>query len=493
MLPAYFDFMMKEVHSMQGEWTGKVYEGGTAYLGIPYALPPVGERRFCKPVEVDAIPGVYNKFGPAAPQWGGDEPMSEDCLYLNLYVPDGAKKAPVLFWIHGGASMVGSGARPEYDGRALSREGIIVVTFNHRLGALGFLAHPSLSAETKEGVSGNWGVWDIVAAWNWVRRNISIFGGDPDRITMGGQSAGAGATEYLMTYPPVAEHMAGAALMSTTPYEYRGIPRSVAHYEAMGKEYMDLLGASSAKELRSIPAMKWIYRSDMMRRGGFSFAWDNELFSEGLQEAFFAGHYPKVPMLIGSTFEERCFRLDDDYGLEAYHAEVQRRFGEDAEAFLRFYDPKDDAQAIRCRSEGLAGDRPHAAVRFTARMAARWQKSIYVYRFAQEPPHPANVYGSDHSDDVPYWFGALDRIDRPWTAKDREVSSFMVRALANFVRSGDPNGSGARIWPDFAEREASCLIGPRDCCDAFRIEENPVPEKWYIQDRHSAYSHLLET
>lgn len=477
---------------MLKDWQGKKYEGGTAYLGIPYAMPPVGERRFRKPVEVDAIPGVYDKFGPAAPQWGSDEPMSEDCLYLNLYVPDGAEKAPVLFWIHGGASMVGSGARPEYDGRTLSREGIIVVTFNHRLGALGFLAHPSLSAERGDGVSGNWGVWDIVAAWNWVQRNIGIFGGDPDRVTMGGQSAGAGATEYLMTYPPVAERMAGVVLMSTTPYEYRGIPRSVEHYEEMGKAYMDELGASTAEELRSIPAMNWIYRSDMMRRGGFSFAWDNELFSEELQEAFFAGHYPKVPMLIGSTFEERRWRPDEDYTLAAFQDEIQRRFGAEAETFRQFYDPKDDAEAIRCRSEGLAGDRPHAAVRFTARMAACWQKNIYVYRFAQEPPREGNVRGSDHSDDVPYWFGALDRFDRPWTEKDRAVSRFMVKALANFVRTGDPNNEGETLWPDFTGGEASCLIGPRDSENATRIEENTAPEKWLIQDRHSAYTHLLD-
>ncbi len=477
---------------MVKDWHGKKYEGGTAYLGIPYALPPVGERRFRKPVEVDAIPGVYDKFGPTAPQWGSDEPMSEDCLYLNLYVPDGAEKAPVLFWIHGGASMVGSGARPEYDGRGLSREEMIVVTFNHRLGALGFLAHPSLSAEREDGVSGNWGVWDIVAAWNWVRRNISTFGGNPDRITMGGQSAGAGATEYLMTYPPVAEHMAGVVLMSTTPYEYRGIPRSMAHYEAMGKEFMDVLGVSTAAELRAVPAMKWIYRSDMMRRGGFSFAWDNELFSEELQEAFFAGHYPKVPMLIGSTFEERCWRTDEDYTLEAFYDDVRRRFGVDAEAFLRFYNPKDDAEAIRYHSEGLAGDRPHAAVRFTARMAVRWQKNVYVYRFAQEPPREANVRGSNHSDDVPYWFGALDRFERKWTEKDRAVSRFMVKALANFVRTGNPNGDKKAIWPDFAEEESSCLIGPRDCEDVVRIEDNSAPEKWMIQDRHSAYAHLLE-
>lgn len=472
------------------QWQGKAYEGGTAYLGIPYALPPVGALRFCKPVEVDAVPGRYDRFGPVSPQWGSDEPMNEDCLYLNLYVPENARDLPVLFWIHGGASIVGSGSRPEYDGRALSREGIIVVTFNHRLGALGFLAHPALRSET--GVSGNWGVWDIVAAWNWVRRNIRQFGGDPDRVTMGGQSAGAGATEYLMTYPGVARHMAGAVLMSTSPFEYRNIPLSLAHYEAQGMAYMDRLGASTAEALRTIPAMNWIYDRAMIAQGGFSFARDNELFSEGLQDAFHAGHYPKIPMMIGSTQEERCYRLDEAYSLDQLRADAQRRFGDEAEAFMRLYRPQTAEDAIRCRHEGLNGDRAYAAVRFSARQAARFQKQVYVYRFAQEPPREQGVRGSNHSDDVPYWFGALDRFDQPWTEKDHAVSRFMVRALACFVRTGNPNADGEKDWPDFTDRQAACIIGPRDSQATHRVEENDQAEKWALQDRYSAYSHLIE-
>ncbi len=471
------------------QWQGKPYEGGTAYLGIPYALPPVGELRFRKPVEVDAIPGRYDRFGPASYQWGSDEPMSEDCLYLNLYVPEGAKDLPVLFWIHGGASIVGSGSRPEYDGRALSREGIIVVTFNHRLGALGFLAHPSLTAE--QGVSGNWGVWDIVAAWNWVRRNIRQFGGDPDRITLGGQSAGAGATEYLMTCPAVAEHLAGVALMSTSPFEYRNIPLSLAHYEAQGKDYMERLGAFTAEELRAIPAMKWAFDRDFIAQGGFSFTRDYELFSEGLQDAFHAGHYPKVPMMIGSTLEERCYRMDEKCSIEQLREEAQRRFGEDAEEFMRLYHPRTAEEAIHCRHEGLGGDRAHAAVRFSAREAARFQKQVYVYRFTQEPPRADGRRGSNHSDDVPYWFGALDWFDRPWTARDRAVSRFMMRSLAQFVRTGNPNCPGEQAWPDFTDQEEICLIGPRGCEDIHRVEDNSQAEKWALQDKHSAYCHLL--
>lgn len=472
------------------QWQGKVYEGGTAYLGIPYALPPVGPLRFRKPVEVDAVPGRYDKFGPVSLQWGSDEPMSEDCLYLNLYVPDNAHDLPVLFWIHGGASIVGSGSRPEYDGRTLSREGIIVVTFNHRLGALGFLAHPALRSET--GVSGNWGVWDIVAAWNWVRRNIRQFGGDPDRITMGGQSAGAGATEYLMTYPDVAQHIVGAALMSTSPFEYRDIPYSLKHYEAQGKAYMDQLGVTTAEELWAIPAMKWAYDREMIAKGGFSFARDFELFCEGLQDAFHAGHYPKIPMLIGSTKEECCYRLNEEYTIAQLQEDVQRRFGDEAQTFMQLYQPKTVEDAIRCRYEGLNGDRAHAAVRFSARQTSRFQKQVYVYRFAQEPPREAGVRGSSHSDDVPYWFGTLDRFDRPWTEKDREVSRFMLRALACFVRTGNPNLTGEKAWPDFSDREDVCIIGPRGSEETHLVEENELPDKWELQDRHSAYCHLLE-
>lgn len=471
------------------QWQGKPYEGGTAYLGIPYALPPVGELRFRKPVEVEAIPGCYDKFGPAAPQWGSDEPMSEDCLYLNLYVPDGAQDLPVLFWIHGGASIVGSGSRPEYDGCALSREGIIVVTFNHRLGALGFLAHPMLRDD--KGTSGNWGVWDMVAAWHWVRRNISQFGGDPDRITMGGQSAGAGATEYLMTYPDVARNMAGAVLMSTSPFEYRGIPRSLEHYEAQGISYMDRLGVSTQEQLRTIPAMNWVYDRDMIAQGGFSFARDDVLFTEGLQEAFHAGHYPKIPMMIGSTQEERCFRLDEAYSLDQLRQEAQRRFGDDAEEFMRLYQPQTAEDVIRCRHEGLNGDRAHAAVRFSARQAARFQKQVYVYRFAQETPREHGMCGSNHSDDVPYWFGTLDRIARAWTERDREVSDFMMQALACFVRTGCPNRPGEAVWPDFTDRQEVCIIGPRKSRATHQVEGNVQQDKWALHDKYSAYSHLL--
>lgn len=279
-------------------------------------------------------------------------------------------------------------------------------------------------------MSGNWDVWDIVTAWNWVRRNIRQFGGDPDRITMGGQSAGTGATEYFMTCSEVVKHLAGVALMSTSPFEYRDVPLSLAHYEAQGNTYMDRLGVSAVEELRAIPAMKWVFDRDFIAQGGFAFTWDYELFGEGIQDTFHAGHYPRIPMMIGSTLEERSYRMDEEYIIEPLQEEAKLRFGVDAENYIRLYHPRTVEEAIHYRHEGMGGDRAHAAVRFSARETARFQKQVYVYRFAQERPHEDGRRDSNHSEDVPYWFNTLDRFDLPWTERDRAVADFMMRAGA---------------------------------------------------------------
>lgn len=214
----------------------KESNGVSSFWGIRYAKPPVGDLRFKNSVLIKNYCGLQNatKPGNISWQWIDDRPnwqkpvemMSEDCLFLNVFTPSKSvdERLPVLFWIHGGASITGAGSDPVLNGKELAAKGVIVVTFNYRLGALGFLVHPELSKHDPHNTSGNYGVTDILTALEWVKRNISMFGGDANHIVMGGQSAGAGATAYLLASPLFATPLKGAIMMSTSPTSYPDIP-----------------------------------------------------------------------------------------------------------------------------------------------------------------------------------------------------------------------------------------------------------------------------
>ena len=266
-----------ETKTKYGQVHGVQKDGYTVFRGVPYAKPPVGEKRFCPPEEPACWEGVYkaDHFGCVCPQtehepdsfYGKEfylDPefgmnQSEDCLYLNIWTPANTvdEKLPVAFWIHGGAFMHGFSHESEFDGAAYCERGVILVTINYRLGAFGFLAHPWLSEESGVGRSGNYAILDQIAALKWVKENIAAFGGDPENITVFGQSAGCMSVQTLISSPLTENWISKAIFQSAGGYDTglnRDMPLSEA--ETIGQEFVELSGAKSLEELRAIPAEK---------------------------------------------------------------------------------------------------------------------------------------------------------------------------------------------------------------------------------------------
>ena len=389
--------------------------GVTVFKGIPYAAPPVGELRWQAPQPVAPWEGVKvcDSFGPIAPQpgnkpgtfygdefyWQGTPEESEDCLYLNVWAPTSTlgKKAdlPVALWIHGGAYMNGYGYEVTMDGDEWAKRGVILVTINYRLGTLGFLSHPELTAE--QGQSGNYGTMDQAAALRWVHDNIGQFGGDPSRITIFGQSAGAMSVKTLLVSPLSRDLMAGAIIQSGGGLNTRGLSPdgSQEQFDAVGKAAMDNAGLTNLADMRAASTQQI-----RTVQGWFMPHPDGKVVTGSFEEAFFDGSIAQVPILIGYN--------KDDMG--ALGGEVVDRF-----CALR--------DSLGC--------------------------PVYEYEFLRELPtdeaHPASAAGAFHSAELWYMFGTLDRSWRPFTQADHALSVRMLDAWTDFCKSGNPG------WPAYKQ------------------------------------------
>lgn len=389
--------------------------GVTVFRGIPYAAPPVGEFRWQAPQPVVPWEGVKvcDSFGPIAPQpgnkpgtfygdefyWQGTPEESEDCLYLNVWAPSKTlgKKAdlPVALWIHGGAYMNGYGYEVTMDGDEWAKRGVILVTINYRLGTLGFLSHPELTAQ--QGQSGNYGTMDQAAALRWVHDNIGQFGGDPSRITIFGQSAGAMSVKTLLVSPLSRNLMAGAIIQSGGGLNTRGLSPdgSQEQFDAVGKAAMDNAGFTNLADMRAAT-------TEQIRtvQAWFMPHPDGKVVTGSFEEAFFDGSIAQVPILIGYN--------KDDMG--ALGGEVVDRF-----CALR--------DSLGC--------------------------TVYEYEFLRELPtdesHPASAAGAFHSAELWYMFGTLDRSWRPFTQADHALSIRMLDAWTDFCKSGNPG------WPAYKQ------------------------------------------
>ena len=478
-------------------YQGKVSEGGVGcYWGIPYAKPPVGRLRFEFPEKLEDHTGLYYAFnpGPISYQYISDkeedwkkptEAMSEDCLYLNIFTPAKVEqdRLPVLFWIHGGASIEGRGSDPVLDGSKLAERGIVVVTFNHRLGALGFLAHPELTKHSALGISGNYGVMDILMALEWVCSHIEVFGGDPNHIVMGGQSAGAGATAYLMMSPLLKVKLKGAILLSTSPFTYDGIPYSLEYYEQKGKAYMDKLGIYSYEELKTVPVGRWVHQEEYMNVGGFSFLRDGYIFNSGLKESFAEGKYQKVPMILGMTRDESSLGMspEDTMTEEEYKRRVLDRYGKsDGLKLLNMYPVKNEKDTVKQYKLMVGGESAVTEIIHTAKALSKYQKDIYLYRFDRKVPREnGDFYGAMHCDDLPYVFGTFGAIPYNWTEEDIELSEYMMKYISQFVKTGNPNESGVPEWNQFVDNEELMLFGA-DASNEL-VEAMQIPNKKRIE------------
>jgi para-nitrobenzyl esterase len=334
----------------RGEAAGEV----NVFRGLPYAAPPVGVRRWRPPAPLKPWAGLREAkaFGPACLQprmppggiYASELPqLSEDCLTLNVWAPATAKAAPVMVWIHGGSLTTGSSRESMYDGLALARRGVVVVSINYRLGVLGWLAHPELSAESPDGVSGNYGLLDQIAALTWVRRNIAAFGGDPGQVTVAGESAGGLSILYLMASPLARglfdKAILQSAYMISTP-ELKASRFGERPAEAAGAQLAQRLGADNLEALRALDAAELV---DRARKAGFApfGAVDGKVLPRQIVEVFDRGEQVPAAVLAGSNAGEirslRFLAAPRPASAAAYEQAIRARYDDLADAFLRLY------------------------------------------------------------------------------------------------------------------------------------------------------------
>ncbi|HKN29605.1 MAG TPA: carboxylesterase family protein [Roseiarcus sp.] len=458
--------------------------GVRVYKGIPYAAPPVGPLRWRPPQPVlpwDSVRST-SAFGPNSLQgivFDDIDPLacgvSEDCLYLNVWTPaepQRSEKLPVMVWIHGGGFVVGAGSEPRYNGTRLAARGIVVVTLNHRLNALGFLAHPQLTAESEHRASGNYGVLDLVAALQWVRRNIAAFGGDPDEVTIAGESAGSEAVSALMASPLAkglfARAIGESGAMFATPSR---TPAPLERAEAAGLAFMRKVGAKTLAELRAAPAAAILAAAPGL---GYRPIVDGFFLPKPPAEIFRAGEQSDVPLMAGWNNDEgfNFTLLQGDDAKRPYPDLVRRIFGARTDEALRWY-PGGSPDLDKASARALGGDLTiiHSTWSWIEAQKAHGRAEIFRFRFGRAPLTPQGWFGERdsrdagafHAGEILYVFDNLDAF--PWLIEDsdRALAKLASSYWINFVKTGDPNGTGLPEWPSFRAGSVVKLDTPASC------------------------------
>jgi para-nitrobenzyl esterase len=456
-------------------------DGVHAFKGIPYALPPVGERRWKAPVAAAPWQGVRpaRDFGATCmqPPWPPgtvytDFPpvVSEDCLFLNVWTPPNAAKAaakaprknPVIVYIHGGSLLHGSSWEPLYDGANFAAKGVVFVTINYRIGVFGWLAHPELSAESKDGVSGNYGLLDQIEALKWVQKNIAAFGGDPGNVTIMGESAGAVSVVHLLATPLSRGLFHKAIAQSLGLYslpELKTANHGMPAAEPAGLATMKMVGASDLKALRD---MDGATLAAAALKAGFRPAGtiDGKVLPRQLADIFDAGEQAHVPVIAGFNSGEietlQRFLPPLPASREAYEAEIQKRYGDLAPEFLRLYPGTDiKASMLAAARDVIFG---WGAERLVRAQTAAGQPS-YLYLF--DHTYPAALtrgLHAFHAAEVPFVFGHVGPGSvqtpywpRPEGPQEKPLSDAMMAYWTNFARTGVPSAPNAPVWPVYKD------------------------------------------
>ena len=460
--------------------------GVQVFRGIPYAAPPVGDLRWRPPEPVQPWQGVRQAadFAPEAVQdetqdynttsfaYPESQSVSEDCLYLNIWTAaDSVRdRRPVMLWIHGGGFSWGGGGRGAYDGEALSRKGVVVVTINYRLNVFGFLAHPELSRESPRGVSGNYGLLDIIAAIKWTRRNIAAFGGDPDRITIFGESAGSIAVSALVASPLVKGDFKGAIAESILFME----ARKLADAEVEGARFLGATGARSIGELRALSADR-LFAAYVKSDAGIKTmpVVDNWVLDGDVFSAEARGSQNNVPILTGSNSDEGS-TVVGPVSAPLFIERSRQIYGAGLDRFLSLYPAVTDLEAAQSQ---LAGFRDRILWQHMnwAALHTRNHNRAYLYFFTHAPPlapgshfrnrdggHLPGGIGARHEAEYCYAFDSLAHVKNPWRPIDAHLADVMSSYWANFAAKGDPNGDGLPMWPVYgSSREDVMELGDR--------------------------------
>ena len=486
----------------EGLIQGTFKDGLMVYRGIPFAVPPVGEFRWRAPQPAVKWDGIRQatKFAPGPIQaWGAPAGKSEDCLYLNIWSPAkfASDRIPVFVWIYGGGFNGGSTSEPNYSGENLAKKGVVFVSIAYRVGQLGFLAHPELTTESPNHVSGNYGLLDMIAGLQWIQKNIAAFGGDPNKVTIFGESAGGIAVSMLCASPLAkglfhgAISESGGSFGPPRPFTFPGENlKRLADAESAGKAYVDSAKVSSITEMRKLSAD----RLPAIR----GLAWpiiDGYVIPDDQYKLYEAGKFNDTPILVGYNSDEGASFSPPKTPAD-YIAGVKARYGKFADDLLKAYPV--GATIVPKTARDLARD---AAFGWHTWSWARLQSKIgkskaFYYYFDHHPVFPESSpkagYGSPHGQDVAYVFQHINRTSPEATKTDDAISEAIATYWTNFAKFGDPNGKGVPGWPAFSNANPVVMYfteiphaGPVPSADAlnvldgyFKWRRSPEGDSW---------------
>jgi para-nitrobenzyl esterase len=456
--------------------SGTINKDGGIHIfkGIPFAAPPVGNFRWRSPQPVAPWSGVRtcDSFGPSPMQgkpvpfsmWTEEflipkEPISEDCLYLNVWTGSKSpkEKRPVLVWIYGGGFSSGGSGVPIYDGEGMAKKGIVFVSINYRVGIFGFFAHPELTKESGRNASGNYGLMDQVAGLQWVKRNIAAFGGDPNNVTVAGQSAGSMSVNCLVASPLAKNLIQRAIAESGANFVSAAIRVNISLQEAEqdGIKISQSLNASSIAELRNKSAEELLKKAQGLHVPII----DGYVLPDEIINIFTAHKENNVALLTGWN-EDEGFIFGPVKNAESFRKEANDKYGAEGKTFLQFFPADSDSVAAASQMK-LSRDMIFGIQNYTwANMQSELGSKVYVYRFARKLPATGVYvkYGAFHTGEVPYAYDNLKFVNRPWEPVDFELANTMSSYWANFAATGNPNGKGLPEWYAYDTQDKKIMV-----------------------------------